>query len=57
MKLNEQSNRWFQINYSREKKYNEIRNNNVLQICKRLVDDSNSNLDEFMRAIATNLKF
>jgi hypothetical protein len=38
-------------------KYNETRNNILLQICKRIVDDSNYNLDEFMKAIANNLKY
>lgn len=41
----------------KRKKYNEIRNNNLLEICKRIVNDSNYNLDEFMRAIANNLKY
>jgi len=39
----------------KRKKYNQTRNNNLLQICKRILNDSNSNLDEFMGAIANNL--
>ena len=41
----------------KRKKYNQTRNNNLLQICKRIVNDPNYNLNEFMRAIANNLKY
>jgi hypothetical protein len=41
----------------KKRKYNKTRNNNLLQICKRIVDDSNYNLDEFTRVIANNLKY